>query len=100
MDLELEQIRHVATLAELSLTEEEERRMAVEIGRIVAYVAELQAIDTEGVPPTAHVAGAPPDRSELGWREDSARLGLTHEDALAGAPQVEDGGFAVPGFVD
>lgn len=100
MDLDLDQIRHVATLAELSLTEEEERRMAVEIGRIVAYVAELQAIDTEGVPPTAHVAGAAPDRSGVGWREDTARVGLAHEDALAGAPQAADGGFAVPSFVD
>ena len=99
MDLDLERIRHVATLAELSLTEEEERRLAGEIGRIVAYVAELEAIDTTDVPPTAHVAGIEPTRSEDGWREDVIKPGLSHEDALAAAPQVEHGGFAVPGFV-
>ena len=100
MDLDLERIRHVAMLAELSLTEEEERRLAGEIGRIVAYVAELEAIDTTGVPPTAHVAGIEPTRSGDGWREDVIRPGLTHEDALAAAPDVEHGGFAVPGFVE
>lgn len=100
MDLDLERIRHVATLAELSLTEEEELRLASEIGRIVAYVAELDAIDTTDVPPTAHVAGIEPVRSEDGWREDVIRPGLSHEDALAAAPQVEHGGFAVPGFVE
>jgi aspartyl-tRNA(Asn)/glutamyl-tRNA(Gln) amidotransferase subunit C len=100
MDLDIERIRHVAMLAELSLTEEEERRLAGEIGRIVAYVAELEAIDTTDVPPTAHVAGIEPTRSEDGWREDVIRPGLSHEDALAAAPQVEHGGFAVPGFVE
>jgi aspartyl-tRNA(Asn)/glutamyl-tRNA(Gln) amidotransferase subunit C len=100
MDLDLEQLRHVAVLAELSLAEDEERRLAVEIGRIVAYVAELEAVDTTGVPPTAHVAGIEPTRSEEGWREDVAKPGLSHEDALAGAPRAEHEGFAVPGFVD
>jgi aspartyl-tRNA(Asn)/glutamyl-tRNA(Gln) amidotransferase subunit C len=100
MDLDLEQLRHMAVLAELSLGEEEERRLAVEIGRIVAYVAELDAIDTKGVPPTAHVAGIEPVRSEDGWREDVVRPGLSHEQALAGAPRAEHEGFAVPGFVE
>lgn len=100
MDLDLERIRHIATLAELSLTEDEERRLASEIGRIVAYVAELDAIDTTDVPPTAHVAGIEPTRSEEGWREDAVQPCLSHEDALAGAPQVEHDGFAVPGFVE
>ena len=100
MDLELEQLRHMAVLAELSLGEDEERRLAVEIGRIVAYVAELVAIDTKGVPPTAHVAGIEPVRSEDGWRDDVTTPGLSHEDALAGAPRAEHEGFAVPGFVE
>ena len=100
MDLDLERIRHVATLAELSLTDEEQRRLAVEIGRIVAYVAELDAVDTAGVPATAHLAGIEPARSEQGWRPDTIKLGLSHDDALAGAPHIEHGGFAVPGFVE
>ena len=100
MDLDLAQLRHMATLAELSLSEDEEQRLAGEIGRILAYVAELEAIDTTDVPPTAHVAGIDKARSEDGWREDVVKPGLSHEDALAGAPRAEHGGFAVPGFVD
>src|SRR6187397_86792 len=100
MDLDLDQIRHIAVLAELSLSEDEERRLAGEIGRIVAYVAELEAVDTTGVAPTAHVSGIEPTRSGDGWREDAVKPGLSHEDALAAAPHAEHGGFAVPGFVE
>lgn len=100
MDLDLERLRHIAELAELSLTEAEEQRLASEIGRIVAFVAELDAVDTTGVPPTAHVAGIEPERSGEGWRADVAKPGLSHDDALAGAPRAEHDGFAVPGFVE
>jgi aspartyl-tRNA(Asn)/glutamyl-tRNA(Gln) amidotransferase subunit C len=99
-DLDLDQIRHIAVLAELSLSDDEERRLAAEVGRIVAYVAELDAIDTTDVPPTAHVAGIEPTRSGDGWRDDVVKPGLSHEDALAAAPDAEHDGFAVPGFVE
>jgi aspartyl-tRNA(Asn)/glutamyl-tRNA(Gln) amidotransferase subunit C len=100
MDLDLESLRHIAELAELSLTAEEEARLAHDVGRIVAYVAELNAVDTTDVPPTAHVAGIEPTRSGEGWREDVAKPGLSHEEALAGAPHAEHDGFAVPTFVE
>ncbi|AKV02188.1 Aspartyl-tRNA(Asn) amidotransferase subunit C [Labilithrix luteola] len=94
------QIRHVAELAELSLSEDEEQRLTGEVGRILAYVAELDAIDTTDVPPTAHVAGTEPLRSGQGWRADENVPCLSHEDALAQAPQAEHEGFGVPGFVE
>ena len=100
VDVDLARIRHIAQLAELSLTEEEERRLVGEIGRIIAHLKELDAIDTTDVPPTAHVSGIEPLRSEDGWRGDLNEPCLSHEDALAGAPQGEQGGFAVPGFVE
>ncbi len=89
------QIRHVAELAELELTDEEEERLAAEIGRIVAYVHELDAIDTKDVPPTAHVMAETPP-----LREDEPQPGLSHDDALAGAPRAAHGGFEVPTFVE
>jgi aspartyl-tRNA(Asn)/glutamyl-tRNA(Gln) amidotransferase subunit C len=89
------QIRHVAELAELALTEEEEERLATEIGRIVTYFNELDALDTKDVPPTAHVmAEARP------LRPDEPVPGLSNEQALAGAPRAEHGGFLVPTFVE
>lgn len=93
--MDLAQIRHVAELAELELTQDEETRLAEEIGRIVAYVTELDAIDTKDAPPTAYVLA---DVAPL--REDEPRPGLSHEDALADAPRAAHGGFEVPTFVE
>jgi aspartyl-tRNA(Asn)/glutamyl-tRNA(Gln) amidotransferase subunit C len=92
--MDLEQLRHVATLAELSLSPEEEPGLAADITRILAYVAELEAVDTAGVVPMTHPLGAP-----LPHREDHVVPGLSHEDALRGAPETEHGGFVVPTFV-
>jgi aspartyl-tRNA(Asn)/glutamyl-tRNA(Gln) amidotransferase subunit C len=89
------QIRHVALLAELELTPDEEERLASEMGRIVAYFAELDAIDTSNVPPTAHIVT---ETSPL--RPDEVAPGLDQERALAGAPQAAHGGFCVPTFVE
>jgi len=101
------QIRHVAELAELELTAEEEERLAAEIGRVVAYVSELDAIDTTDVAPTAHVtAAATPGEGSAAddlaglFRPDEPRPGLSHDEALAGAPRAAHGGFSVPTFVE
>src|SRR5262245_27986281 len=97
--MDVKDIRHVAELAELSLTEEEEKKMADEIGRIVAYVKELDAVDTSGVEATSHVGDIVPKRSEEGWRADEVERGLSNEEALRGAPKADNGGFVVPKFV-
>jgi aspartyl-tRNA(Asn)/glutamyl-tRNA(Gln) amidotransferase subunit C len=88
-------VHHVAKLASLSLTEVEAARFAGELAAIVEYVAQLDALDTSDVPPTAHVQL---DRMPL--RPDEATPCLSHDDALAQAPSVEDDGFAVPAFVE
>jgi len=98
--MDVKDIRHVAALAELSLRGDEEQKMAEEIGRIVAYVKELDAVDTTGIEPTAHVGGIVPKRSEDGWRDDVVESGLSHDDALRGAPKTDHGGFVVPTFVE
>lgn len=97
--MDVKDIRHVAELAELSLTEDEEKKMADEIGRIVAYVKELDAVDTSNVEATSHVGDIVPKKSEDGWRADVHEPGLTNEDALRGAPRADNGGFVVPKFV-
>jgi len=89
------QIQHVATLASLSLSEPEMDAMATELQAIVKYVDELNELDTTDVPPTANV-----QLERAAWREDILEPCLSHEDALAEAPQEAHGGFAVPVFVD
>jgi aspartyl-tRNA(Asn)/glutamyl-tRNA(Gln) amidotransferase subunit C len=88
-------VQHVAKLASLSLSDDEADRFAAELARIVSYVEQLETLDTREVPPTAHVQL---DRAP--WREDEVKPCLTHEEALAQAPRAEEGGFAVPTFVE
>lgn len=92
------QVRHVALLAELELTEAEEDKLAGELARIVHYVAELDAIDTSDVPPTTVVVSSA--AGGAGLRSDVPEPGLSNEEALAGAPNAQHGGFSVPTFVE
>ena len=90
------QVRHIAKLAELELSEEEENRLVGELEAIVAYVAELETVDVSQVPPTAHVSAN--EANVL--RPDVHAQGLSHEDALKSAPASAHGGFSVPTFVE
>jgi aspartyl-tRNA(Asn)/glutamyl-tRNA(Gln) amidotransferase subunit C len=95
MALTRAQIDHVAVLASLTLTDAEAARMTEEIGSILRYVDELGSIDTSNIEPTrAVLLGA------SAWRDDVDRPGLSREAALSAAPRSEEGGFAVPAFVE
>ena len=88
-------VLHVAKLASLSVSDAEADRFAGELARVVAQVVELDAVDTRDVPATAHVLV---DRLPL--RNDEVKPSLSHDDALAQAPEVEAGGFAVPAYLE
>ena len=88
-------VDHVATLAALHLTDAEAVAFTGELAAILRYVEDLGAVDTTGVPPTAHVQA-----SEGALRPDVVEPGLSSEDALSQAPRSAHGGFAVPGFVE
>jgi aspartyl-tRNA(Asn)/glutamyl-tRNA(Gln) amidotransferase subunit C len=88
-------VLHVARLARLELAPDELPKLEADLRRIVEYVSELAQVDTEGIPPTAHVTVA-----HAPLRADVPRPGLSHEAALAEAPRCSDGAFAVPTFVD
>ena len=82
---------HVARLARLRFSEEETEEMAGELSAILDHVDLLASVDTEGVEPTTHVV-------ELlnVLRDDVPGAELTVEQALANAPESEDGAFRVP----
>lgn len=82
---------HVARLSRLELSEEERERFRHQLGEILAYVRRLDALDLTGVPPTAHVR---PMANVL--RDDEVCPSLTQEEALANAPEVQQGYFVVP----
>lgn len=91
----IEEVRRIAGLAHLALSPEETERMTRELGSILAYVRQLEAIDVTGIPPTAHV-----QLEKMPQRPDEIHESLPHDLALAEAPRVAQDGFAVPAFVD
>ena len=85
------EVEHVAQLARLALTEEEIVALTDELGAILDHAAEVSALDTEGVPPTAH-----PLPLVNVFRADEARPGLPRRDVLGAAPEAQDERFRVP----
>jgi aspartyl-tRNA(Asn)/glutamyl-tRNA(Gln) amidotransferase subunit C len=84
------QVQRVASLARIGLSDEEAAKMAVEIGRIVGFVEQLQAVDISGIEPTDQVTGLVDV-----WREDVVKPGLSREALLANAPEQKDGYIVV-----
>ncbi len=84
-------VRHVARLARLELREDEVGRFREQLAAILEAVGKVAELDLEGVEPTAH----PLDLVNV-FGEDEPRPSLSSEDALANAPDPEDGYFGVP----
>ena len=82
---------HVASLARLSLSDDEAERMAAELDTILEYARQLQDVDTRGVEPTAHPVPLPTP-----MRDDRPEPALDPELALANAPERRDSAFVVP----
>ncbi len=91
MKLSLSEVEHIAELARLELTAEEKEQYRQQLSAILEHVAQLQALDTEGIPPTSSVL---PATGRL--REDDPRPGLPVESVLANAPARKKDQFQVP----
>jgi aspartyl-tRNA(Asn)/glutamyl-tRNA(Gln) amidotransferase subunit C len=91
MPITRDEVRHIAKLANLVFSEEDQERFAQNLSAILDYVAHLDRLDTRDVLPTAHLGD---DAQEL--REDVAAPPLTREEALANAPEADRGLFKVP----
>lgn len=90
MQLTVEQVRHVAELARLGMSDEEMERLTGELTKILDYIDQLEALDTSTVEPTAQVGGL----TDV-LREDAVRDSLPVDAALANAPASDDGYFKV-----
>ncbi len=87
-------IQHVATLARLELSDAEAARLGGQLGRILDYVAQLDALDTDDVPPTTHVLPV-----TTPFRVDAVDAHLDRDEALSQAPEHDGQAFAVPRVV-
>jgi aspartyl-tRNA(Asn)/glutamyl-tRNA(Gln) amidotransferase subunit C len=84
-------VTHVARLARLALTDDELESLTRDLGAILDHAARVSALDTAGVPPTAH-----PLPLVNVVRADEPRPGIDRNEVLSQAPAVEDGRFRVP----
>jgi aspartyl-tRNA(Asn)/glutamyl-tRNA(Gln) amidotransferase subunit C len=91
MSLTLEQVQHIANLARLELTDEELARYREQIASILAHFEQLQALDTEAIPPTASVSAG-----ESTLRADQSHSGLELDELLQNAPETAKRQFRVP----
>jgi len=91
--LTIADVERIAALAMLELTDDEKQLFTKQLADILAYAEQVQAIDTSGVPATAHVLAG--QRVE---REDEPRPPLAVDEALANAPDADRaaGLFRVP----
>lgn len=88
-------VEHVARLARLELSEAEIEQLADDLGVILEYAAQVSALASDTIEPTAHPL---PLVNVL--RADEPRRGLARDEVLAMAPAAEDGRFRVPRILD
>ena len=84
-------IAKVAHLARIDLSDEELAQYGRQLGVILEHAERVQALPTDGVEPTSH-----PLPATNAFRPDVVIPSLTNEEALAMAPEAEDGYFRVP----
>lgn len=95
MRLTKDQVKHVAKLANLPLTAEEEEKYSGQLSKILDYVDQLNRVDTSNVEPTFNVTG----QSNV-MREDETTASLSQEETLLNAPKKQNGFFVTKGVFE
>ena len=86
-----QQIRHVAKLARLKITDDQVKTFTPQLNAILTYIAQLEQLDTSNVEPLAHCL---PVSNVL--RDDIVQPSLSNADALANAPAKDGKFFTIP----
>ncbi|MHC4951402.1 MAG: Asp-tRNA(Asn)/Glu-tRNA(Gln) amidotransferase subunit GatC [Planctomycetota bacterium] len=89
------QVRRVALLSRLELSDAEVTQFSTQLSAIVEYIEKLNELDTDNVEPLAHCLPV-----HNVFREDVPRPSLSNDAALANAPEHEDEYFKVPKILD
>ncbi len=99
----IEDVRRVAELANLELTAEEEPRMQRDLNAILGHIAQLNELDTTGVPAMAQVGemlGGVADTGGGLLRRDEVRPSLDRAAVMAAAPESDGRFFKVPKVIE
>jgi len=89
------QVRRVAVLGRLELSDQEVSQFSAQLSAIFEYIEKLNELDTDSVEPLAHCLPV-----HNVFREDVPRPSLSNDDVLANAPEREDEYFKVPKILD
>lgn len=95
MKISNEEVKHIANLAKLSLSEAEVEKYAKELGEIATFVEALNEVDITNVAPTAHIV----DKKNV-FRKDINKASFSREEILKNAPSKEAGCISVPKVVE
>lgn len=94
MTVTIDQVRHIARLANLEYSEEELQAFIIPFSNILEHIEQLSLVNTEGIEPTYHAVANRIDREHS--RPDAVQPSFSQETALMNAPDSEDGQFRVP----
>jgi aspartyl-tRNA(Asn)/glutamyl-tRNA(Gln) amidotransferase subunit C len=98
MALTEKDVRYVADLAHLELTEDEVKKFLPQLDSILQYVQKLNELDTSGIEPMAQVTY--PGSENAAFRADQPRPCFSQDEALANAPESGAGSFKVPSVIE
>ena len=95
MSVNAQQVRHVAKLARIAMSDAEVEALVPELNNILGWVDQLSAVDTEGVEPLTAVI-----EQKLRLRDDVVNDGNIRDAILLNAPDAQHGFFAVPKVIE
>ena len=95
MSVSSQQVRHIAKLARIGMSDAEIEALVPELNNILGWVEQLGEVDTDGVEPLTAVID-----QKLRLRDDVVDDGNIREDVLANAPEAQHGFFAVPKVIE
>ena len=95
MSVDTQQVRHIAKLARIAMSDAEVEAMVPELNNILGWVEQLGEVDTDGVEPLTAVID-----NHLRLRDDVVNDGRIRDKVLANAPDAQHGFFAVPKVIE
>jgi aspartyl-tRNA(Asn)/glutamyl-tRNA(Gln) amidotransferase subunit C len=95
MSVNADQVRHVAKLARIAMSDVEVEALVPEFNNILGWVEQLAEVDTDGIEPLTAVID-----NKLRLRDDVVNDGDVRDDILKNAPDAQHGFFAVPKVIE
>lgn len=95
MSLSLQDVKRIAHLARIAITEDEAQNYLTQLNNIFALIEQMQSVNTDGIEPMSHAQAV-----GLRIREDEVTATDRHEAFQAIAPQVEAGLYLVPKVIE